>query len=110
MADREFRRPIYQCPCEVCCQYPKGATARDHQAINRVVALLDEGQRRLFAGLFAWRRGHGGILTVSQITGLSRNTVRRGIDELRSGVAPTSERIRRVGGGRKCLEKKILAW
>ena len=110
MADRELRRPSYQCPCEACRQYPKGATALNHQAINRVMALLDERQRRLFAGLFAWRRGHGGILTVAQITGLSRNTVRRGINELRNGVAPTSERIRRVGGGRKCLEKKIPPW
>jgi hypothetical protein len=110
MADLGFRRPIYQCPCEACRQNPKGATALDHQSINRVMSLLDERQRRLFAGLFAWRRGHGGILTVARITGLSRNTVRRGIKELRCGVASTTGLIRRVGGGRKCLEKKIPLW
>jgi hypothetical protein len=53
-------------------------------------------------------RGHGGILTVAEITGLSRTTIRRGIDELQSGVGPNT-RVRRGGGGRRSVEKKIVS-
>ena len=110
MADLELLRSTYQCPCEACRQQPAGSVALDHQAINRVMALLDERQRRLFAGLLAWRRGHGGILALAQMTGLSRTTIRRGIAELRSGIGLADGRIRRAGGGRKRLEKKRRWW
>ncbi len=56
------------------------------------------------------RRGHGGILAVAEITGLSRTTIRRGIDELRSGIGPSQGRLRIAGGGRKRLEKKLPTW
>jgi hypothetical protein len=110
MADREVRRPVYQCPCEFCRRQPVGRTALDHQAINRVLASLDERQRRLFAGLLAQRRGHGGILIVAEITGLSRTTIRRGREELRTGVGPAEDRMRGQGGGRKRVEKKRPPW
>lgn len=45
--------------------------------------------------------GHGGIGAVEQATGISRSTISRGIQELRSGETLESERIRRPGGGRK---------
>jgi hypothetical protein len=110
MADLDVRRSVYHCPCEECHRQPLGCSAQDHQAINQVMALMDERQRRLFAGLLAWRRGHGGILAVAQITGLSRTTIRRGIEELRRGVGPADGRIRAAGGGRKRLEKKTRRW
>ena len=110
MVDLNLRRPIYQCCCSACQNHPKGGVAADHQAINRVLALLDERQRRLFAGLLAMRRGHGGILAVAEITGLSRTTIRRGRAELRRGVGSTLQRIRKPGGGRKLLEKKSPNW
>jgi len=84
--------------------------ALDHQAINRVMATLDEMQRRLFAGLLAMRLGHGGILSLAVITGLSRTTIRRGIEELQCGIANSSKRIRRAGAGRPRMEKKIRRW
>jgi predicted transcriptional regulator len=110
MVDLKVRRPIYQCCCSACQNYPKGGVAADHQAINRVLAQLDERQRRLFAGLLAMRRGHGGIVAVSEITGLSRTTIRRGIAELQHGVGLTTRRLRKPGGGRKLVEKKCLNW
>jgi hypothetical protein len=64
----------------------------------------------LFTGLLAMRRGHGGILALAEITGLSRTTIRRGVAELRRGVGLTRRRIRKPGGGRKLLEKKSLRW
>jgi len=110
MVDLQVCRSIYECCCQDCRDHPKGTVALDHQAVNRILAMLDERQRRLLAALLALRRGHGGILRVSEITGLSRTTVRRGIAELRRGIGPGQERIRQPGGGRKRLEKKSQAW
>ncbi len=106
----DLPRAVYRCACSECRSQASGFTALDHKAINRVMTMLDERQRRLFAGLLAWRRGHGGILQVATITGLSRTTIRRGIAELRSGLGSSRQRIRRPGGGRRSLEKKIPRW
>ena len=64
-----------------------------------------KGSGRLLAGLLALRQGRGGILRVAEITGLSRTTIRRGIEELQRGIGRCPERIRQPGGGRKRLEK-----
>ena len=107
MADLKFRRPVHRCSCRDCASHPRGDVDLDHEAINRVMALLDEKQRRLFAGMLALRRGHGGICAVSEITGLSRTTIRLGIADLHRGGVADGHRIRRPGGGRLRLEKKI---
>jgi DNA-binding IclR family transcriptional regulator len=78
--------------------------------MNRVLALLDERQRRLLAGLLAERRGHGGVVAVARITGLSRTTIHRGLVELRRGDDVPEGRARRPGGGRLPAEKKIPLW
>ncbi len=68
--------------------------------------LLDERQWRLLAATEARALGHGGIKTVALSSGLSRRTIERALRELlpddkRVPCAPS--RIRRPGGGRKCL-------
>ena len=110
MVGQGVRVPVYTCPCAFCRRRPVSQTALDHRAINRVLAALDERQRRLFAGLLAQRRGHGGILIVAKITGLSRTIIRRGLDELRTGVGLAENRIRQKGGGRKRVKKKRPPW
>jgi hypothetical protein len=107
-ADLLADRGLYECPCAECRAHSCGSTALEHAAINCVMATLDERQRRLFAGLLAMHRGHGGILTVAEVTGLSRTTIRRGIDELQRGVGAADRRVRRPGGGRRSVEKKTL--
>jgi len=72
---------------------------------------LTERGRRLFAGSEALAFGYGGIAAASRATGLSHQTVRRGLQEcqqIESGVAPVLEphRSRRPGGGRKRLTVK----
>ena len=62
---------------------------------------LDERSRRLFAADAALAAGHGGIAAVSEATGVARSTIKRGIDELRSGRNEIGSRVRRPGGGRK---------
>ena len=72
-----------------------------------MIAELDERSRRLFAGLLARQMGRGGITRVFEVTGLSRVTIRRGLNECESGQEMESDRVRRRGGGRQAIEKKI---
>ena len=69
--------------------------------------LLDEQQRRLFAGLESLKLGHGGDIQLAGFLGLDAHTVARGRQQLlEQGVE--FDRVRRAGGGRKPLEKKRL--
>lgn len=70
-------------------------------------SLLDEQQRRLYAGLESLEWGHGGDQRLAQLLGLEVDTVARGRAELLSGQV-LHERVRRVGGGRPRAEKKRL--
>ena len=73
--------------------------------VELFVSLLDEKQRRLYAGLESIKLGHGGDKKIAQLFGLDMHTVAKGRKELWSGEIDT-DRVRRVGGGRKYLEKK----
>src|SRR6266567_5605646 len=67
--------------------------------------LLNERLRRQWAAAEATAYGWGGIHAVSQATGLSANTIRKGQQELAAFQAKPHmtmpERLRREGGGRK---------
>ncbi len=70
---------------------------------------LDEQGKRWFAALEASRRGHGGIEAVCRLFDISPNTVRRGRDELATGLVDRpSDRVRKPGAGRRPTEKKTL--
>ncbi len=90
------------------CQSGNSEIREYHESINRVMTELDERSRRLFAGLLARQLSRGGITRVHQISGLSRVTIRRGLNECESGQGVDGNRIRRAGGGRIAAEKKIL--
>ena len=62
---------------------------------------LDERGRRLFAASEARAAGRGGVVAVSQATGIARSTIDRGLADLRSGAVMFSTRVRRRGGGGK---------
>jgi hypothetical protein len=74
-------------------------------AIVLFYGLLDEQQRRLYAGLESLEWGHGGDQRMAQLFGLDAETVARGRAELLSGQV-LHQRVRRVGGGRPRAEKK----
>jgi len=76
-------------------------------AIVLFYGLLDEQQRRLYAGLESLEWGHGGDQRVAQLFGLDVATVARGRADLLSGQV-LHERVRCVGGGRPRAEKKRL--
>jgi hypothetical protein len=78
----------------------------DLQAVKVLFfSLLDEQQRRLYAGLESLQSGRGGQQRTAQRFGLDVNTVARGERELLSGQVLRG-RIRRPGGGRPAVEKK----
>jgi hypothetical protein len=64
---------------------------------------LDERSRRLMVAADAAEVGHGGVALVAEASGLSRQTIYRGMDELAALPAP-ADRVRRTGGGRKRKE------
>jgi len=68
-------------------------------------SMLDERQRRLYAGLESLKLGHGGDAHIASLIGLDPHTVARGRQELLSGdLSP--DRVRAPGGGRLAQEKK----
>jgi transposase len=67
----------------------------------KMAPLLDERQRRCFAGAEAAALGRGGQAAVARATGLSLPTIRAGLREVERGAAPLQGgRIRREGAGR----------
>lgn len=93
----------------MCRLHPRAGVARTHRDINRLLAVLDERGRRLVVGFLAIQQGRGAIRRLSRITGLSRNTIRRGMHERGQKLRVAPGRIRRKGGGRKLVEKKAKA-
>jgi len=64
---------------------------------------LNERQRRLWAASEARACGRGGIAAVARATGISEDTVGRGIKELVAGVRLEPGQVRRRGAGRRAL-------
>lgn len=74
-------------------------------AIVLFSSLLDEKQRRLYAGLESLKLGHGGDRRIAEFIGMDPHTVAQGRRELLEQDLET-DRIRKAGGGRMPLEKK----
>jgi len=77
----------------------------DEETIRRRFELLspylDERTRRLMAAAEAQTLRFGGISLVARATGMARETIRRGIEELKAPAGSHSGGIKRPGGGRK---------
>ncbi len=68
---------------------------------------LNEAQRRWYVGLLSQKAGSPSDVVLSQITGLDGKTIRRGRQEIRTGLSGLPpDRQRRRGGGRPRAEKK----
>ena len=68
--------------------------------------VLDEKSRRLLVAAESKALGPGGISAVSQVTGVSRQVIRQGLEELGQAHSHPAGRIRRPGGGRKKAKQK----
>lgn len=104
------KRRIHRCGCKTCRDHPYGSIAQQHRAINRVLATLDEQNRRRFVGLLAIQQGERSIAPLARITGLSRNTIARGKREVEHPLRKRHRRIREPGAGRPLTEKNSQAF
>jgi len=94
-----------QPPAALIVANPELATEEAKALLVLFCSLLDERQRRLYAGLESLKLGHGGDAHIGSLLGLDPHTVARGRQELLGGnLAP--DRIRAPGGGRRAQEKK----
>jgi hypothetical protein len=66
---------------------------------------LSERGRRMWAASEARVLGRGGIAAVSRASGISENTIRKGMREIESGERLAGGRVRRQGGGRKPISE-----
>jgi len=71
--------------------------------IQRMLPLLDERQKRLYLANEALSYGRGGISYVSRVSGMSRTTITKAVDELNNGEK-IDGKTRRSGGGPKYKE------
>lgn len=100
------KRSIHQCECPNCQQPGDHPDKKLHHQMNLFLSRLDEQQRRWYVALETKKLGHGGVKLLSQITGMSVDTIRRGRDEIENGLADRpADRVRLPGGGRPLVEK-----
>src|ERR671916_2243853 len=70
-----------------------------------LIPSLSEAQRRWYVGQKALELGRGGIEQIHPLTGISRTTIIRGIQEVKRGKPlKMGGRVRKRGGGRKAIE------
>ena len=75
---------------------------------DQLSSMMHEKLKRHWAACEAMVMGRGGISAVAQATGMSRTTIRRGIDEIEKEFPQLANtqgagRIRQPGGGRRSL-------
>lgn len=73
---------VHECQCPDCQKTEDHPHKQLHHHMNVLMSRLDEQQRRWYAAVEAEKRGHGGDVQVSQITGMNVDTIRRGRREL----------------------------
>jgi len=84
---------------------PDLATEEAKATVLLFCSMLNERQRRLYAGLESLKLGHGGDAYIASLFGMDPHTVARGRQELINGDL-SRDRIRAEGGGRLPQEKK----
>jgi hypothetical protein len=83
--------------------------------ITKMLSILNERQKRLYLAIEADDIGHGGVLSVSLASNISRKTIIKGKQELKESADGnveiseedffSKERIRKEGGGRKSVKE-----
>ena len=86
---------------------PDLAVEEAKAAILLFSSMLNEKQRRLYAGLESLKLGHGGDAHIASLLGMDPHTVARGRQEL-INTECRRDAVRASGGGRLSQEKKRL--
>ncbi len=102
---RSVREVDEQSLASVIVTNPDLAAEEAKATILLFCSMLDEKQRRLYAGLESLKLGYGGDAHISALLGMDPHTVARGRQELISGNFD-KDGVREKGGGRYAQEKK----
>ena len=84
---------------------PDLATDEARALLVLFCSMLNEKQRRLYAGLESLKLGHGGDAHIASILGMDPHTVAKGRKELLNADLSATDRIRAPGAGRPAQEK-----
>jgi hypothetical protein len=99
---------LQQSPAALIVANPDLATEEAKALLILFCSMLNETQRRLYAGLESLKIGHGGDAYIASLLGMDPHTVARGRKELMSADLTPSDRVRVKGDGRPLQEKKHL--
>ena len=99
---------IRQSSADLIVSNPDLATEEAKAVLLLFCSMLDERQRRLYAGLESLKLGHGGDAYIASLLGLDPHTVAKGRKELINGELSAGDSIRGKGAGRPLQEKKRL--
>jgi hypothetical protein len=98
---------LQQSPASLMVSNPDLATDEAKALLILFCSMLNEKQRRLYAGLESLKLGYGGDAHIASILGIDPHTVARGRKELMEvDVTATDDRVRAPGAGRPWQEKK----
>jgi hypothetical protein len=97
---------LKQSPAALIVANPDLATDEAKALLVLFCSLLNEKQRRLYAGLESLKLGHGGDAHIASILGMDPHTVAKGRKELMDADLTTTGRLREKGAGRPSQEKK----
>ncbi len=97
---------LQQSPASLIVANPDLATDEAKALLILFCSMLNEKQRRLYAGLESLKLGHGGDAHIASILGIDPHTVAKGRKELMGADLTTSDRVRTPGAGRPSQEKK----
>jgi len=108
IADRQRKaRKIHQkrSSADLIIANPDLATEEAKAIVLLFCSMLDERQRRLYAGLESLKLGYGGDTHIASVLGMNPHTVAKGRKELIIQDL-SCDRVRTEGGGRLAQEKK----
>jgi len=97
---------LQQSPASLIVANPDGATDEAKALLVLFCSMLNEKQRRLYAGLESLKLGHGGDAHIASILGMDPHAVAKGRKELMDADLSATDRVRAPGAGRPWQEKK----
>ena len=97
---------LQQSPVSFIVANPDLATDEAKALLILFCSMLNEKQRRWYAGLESLKLGHGGDAHIASILGMDPHTVAKGRKELMDADLTATDRLRAPGAGRPSQEKK----
>jgi len=97
---------LRQSPASLIVVNPDLATDEAKALLVLFCSMLNERQRRLYAGLESLKLGHGGDAHIASLLGMDPHTVAKGRKELMDADLTAIDGVRAPGAGRPSQEKK----